>query len=125
MFWQKLGQKSNFFRIWQFGFIRELLNNLERFPSDVLELTESFTLQFSFQFLFLECLLFHLFLSTVFFSFFLVLLPFLILVAFLHCSVLFKHVAKERLVGSTETAQNVPEGMKGCKSKSEVLVFPK
>lgn len=122
MFWQKLGQKSNFFRIWQCSFIRELLNNLERFPSHVLELTESFTIQFSFQFLFLECFLFHLFLSAVFF-FFLVLLPFLILVAFLHCSVLFKHVAKERLVGST--AQNVLEGMKGCRSKSQVLVFPK
>lgn len=28
----KIEQKSNFFRVWQFGVIRELLNDLVRFP---------------------------------------------------------------------------------------------
>ena len=123
MFWQKLGQNSNFFKIWPFGFIRELLNNLGAisltFSSHVME---SFTIQFSFQLLFLSIpYLFHPFLSsTVSFSF-LYFYPFYF---FLHCYYLSqKYIKRKDSLDPIATTQNVPESIKGCRSKSAVL-FP-
>lgn len=57
---EKLGRKSNFFKSWQFDFIRELLRDLGRFPSHVLQVMESFAIQFSFQLLLLSVLYFTL-----------------------------------------------------------------
>ena len=114
MFWQKLGQNSNFFKIWPFGFIRELLNNLGAisltFSSHVME---SFTIQFSFQLLFLSIpYLFHPFLSsTVYFSF----------LYFYPLSQ--KYIKRKDSLDPIATTQNVPESIKGCRSKSAVL-FP-
>lgn len=35
-----------------------------------------------------------------------------------------KQIREKYLLGPTETTQNAPEGMKGHRSKSEVLCFP-
>lgn len=77
---QKLGQKSNFFSIWQFDFIRELLNDLGENCLTCFTINGKFYYPIFFPTSILEYLLLNPFFSTVF-------LPFLILVAFLHCSV--------------------------------------